>query len=218
VRNRRGDAGTGTPVPVIDGNYSASQVNALFAAKLEVEFSIDGENWVCEQSQQSRFYRFRNAMVGLEWSDPLPLIIGPIGEQGIQGIQGIKGDRATMQIGSVTTTAPGSQSTIENVGDEYDAVFNFSLPQGVKGDKGVESYLYTAYAENPQMVGFSLTPAKSPQVSRENRQPGAAESTDFCRFCGGNLGEIPWRRRCGFRRCSGRRSNHQRGKGESNRL
>ncbi|MEG2075488.1 MAG: hypothetical protein RRY34_03205 [Victivallaceae bacterium] len=159
VRNRRGDAGTGTPVPVADGNYSAPQINALFAAKLEVEFSLDGENWVREQSQDSRFYRFRNAMVGLDWSDPLPLIIGPVGEQGIQGIQGIKGDRATMQIGSVTTTAPGSQSTIENVGDEYDAVFNFSLPQGVKGDKGVESYLYTAYAENPQMVGFSLTPA-----------------------------------------------------------
>lgn len=159
VRNRRGDAGTGTPTPVADGNYSAPQIDALFAAKLEVEFSIDGENWSKTQSQDSRFYRFRNALVGLEWSDTLPLIIGPVGEQGIQGIQGIKGDRATMQIGAVTTTPPGSQSTIENVGDEFDAVFDFSLPQGVKGDKGVESYLYTAYAENPQMVGFSLTPA-----------------------------------------------------------
>lgn len=159
VRNRRGDAGTGTPVPVTDGNYSAPQIDALFAAKMEVEFSLDGETWSKAQSQESRFYRFRNALVGLEWSDPLPLIIGPVGEQGIQGIQGIKGDCATLQIGAVTTTAPGSQSTIENVGDEYDAVFNFSLPQGVKGDKGTESYLYTAYAENPAMNGFSLIPA-----------------------------------------------------------
>lgn len=158
VRNRRGDAGTGAPVPFADGNYSAPQIDALFAAKLEVEFSIDGETWGKSQSQESRFYRFRNAIVGLEWSDALPLIIGPVGEQGIQGIQGIKGDRATMQIGTVTTTPPGSQSSIENVGDEFDAVFNFSLPQGMKGDKGVESYLYTAYAENPQMVGFALTP------------------------------------------------------------
>lgn len=159
VRNRRGDAGTGTPVPVIDGNYSAPQINALFAAKMEVEFSIDGETWTKNQSQESRFYRFRNAIVGLDWSDSLPLIIGPDGEQGIQGIQGIKGDRSTIEIGTVTTTAPGSQSSVENVGDEFDAVFNFSLPAGVKGDKGIESYLYTAYAENPQMQGFALIPA-----------------------------------------------------------
>ena len=159
VRNRRGDAGTGTPVPVTDGNYSAPQVDALFAAKLEVEFSVDGEEWSRNQSQESRFYRFRNALVGLEWSDPLPLIIGPVGEQGIQGIQGVKGDRSTVQIGSVTTSAPGSESTVENIGDEHDAVFNFSLPAGVKGDKGVESYLYTAYAEGADMRGFSLIPA-----------------------------------------------------------
>jgi len=35
VRNRRGTAATGTPVPVGDGNYSASQVDALLAAKAD---------------------------------------------------------------------------------------------------------------------------------------------------------------------------------------
>ena len=40
IRNRRGDAGTGSPVPVSDGNYSAAQIRALFAAKLEVQLSL----------------------------------------------------------------------------------------------------------------------------------------------------------------------------------
>jgi hypothetical protein len=35
VRNRRGTAATGTPVPVGDGNYSASQVDSLLAAKAD---------------------------------------------------------------------------------------------------------------------------------------------------------------------------------------
>jgi hypothetical protein len=35
VRNRRGTAATGTPVPVGDGNYSSSQVDALLAAKAD---------------------------------------------------------------------------------------------------------------------------------------------------------------------------------------
>ena len=36
VRNRRGTAGAGTPVPVGDGTYSAAQVDALLIAKAEV--------------------------------------------------------------------------------------------------------------------------------------------------------------------------------------
>ena len=99
IRNRRGDAGTGTPVPVSDGNYSAAQIRALFAAKLEVQLSDDGSIWYAfsptqetiitgeettteekvEVPQTARLYRFRNAAVGQEWSDPLPLIIGPRG-------------------------------------------------------------------------------------------------------------------------------------------
>ena len=45
IRNRRGDAGAGSPVPVPDGNYSAAQIRALFAARLEVQLSDDGSIW-----------------------------------------------------------------------------------------------------------------------------------------------------------------------------
>ena len=173
IRNRRGDAGTGTPVPVSDGNYSAAQVRALFAAKLEVQLSDDGLEWysfplnptvtikdgktgekntteeTMELPQTARLYRFRNEAVGLEWSDPLPLIIGP------------RGLRSTIRVGTVTTGAETDPAAVTNSGDEHNAVFNFSIPQGVQGVPGTESYLYVAYAAQNDGQGFSLTPANS---------------------------------------------------------
>ena len=142
IRNRRGDAGTGSPVPVSDGNYSAAQIRALFAAKLEVQLSDDGSIWYAfspirevtvkdeetgeestteekvEVPQTARLYRFRNAAVGQEWSDPLPLIIGP------------RGLRSTIQIGTVTTGAETTPASITNSGDEHDAVFGLRHSTG----------------------------------------------------------------------------------------
>ena len=215
IRNRRGDAGTGTPVPVSDGNYSAAQVRALFAAKLEVQLSDDGSIWYSfpptremtvkdgetgeentteepvEVPQTARLYRFRNAAVGLEWSDPLPLLIGPRGLRSTIRVgtvttgaetdpaavtnsgdehdavfdfvipQGVKGDAASVKIGSVFTGTPDSQASVTNSGDEHNAVFHFSIPQGIQGEKGTESYLYVAYAAQNDGQGFSLTPANS---------------------------------------------------------
>ena len=215
IRNRRGDAGAGSPVPVADGNYSAAQIRALFAAKLEVQLSDDGNTWyvfsptrevtvtdeetgeestVIEQvetPQSARYYRFRNAAVGQEWSEPLPFIIGPRGFRSTVNIgtvttgaeatqasvtnigdehdavldfeipQGLKGDAATLRIGSVATGTPSSNVAVTNSGDEHNAVFNFSIPQGIQGEKGVESYLYVAYASQNDGQGFSLVPANS---------------------------------------------------------
>lgn len=215
IRNRRGDAGAGSPVPVEDGNYSAAQIRALFAAKLEVQLSDDGNTWyvfsptrevtvtdeetgeesiVIEQvetPQSARYYRFRNAVVGLEWSEPLPLIIGPRGFRSTVNVgtvttgaaatpaaitnsgdehdavldfeipQGVKGDAATIQVGSVTTGTPDSNVAVTNSGDEHHAIFNFSIPQGIQGETGTESYLYVAYAAQNDGQGFSLVPANS---------------------------------------------------------
>lgn len=47
-----------------------------------------------------------------------------------------KGDAATITVGTVTTGAPGSAVTIENVGTSGDAIFDISIPEGDKGDKG----------------------------------------------------------------------------------
>lgn len=73
---------------------------------------------------------------------------GPQGPQGLQGPQGIQGETgtqgpkgdtgsaATIQVGSVTTGAAGSKAVVTNSGTSSAAVFNFTIPQGAKGDTG----------------------------------------------------------------------------------
>ena len=55
----------------------------------------------------------------------------------IRGQKGDTGEAATVQVGKVTTLPAGSQATVENVGDEHNAVFDFALPQGAKGEANV---------------------------------------------------------------------------------
>ena len=219
IRNRRADAGTGTPVPVGDGTYSSAQIRALFAAKLEVQVSSDGADWhtldpETSTPEEARWYRFRNQMVGLEWSDPLPLVVGP------------RGERSTIQIGEVKVVPNGSPAKIENVGDEHDAklnfeipqgsrgmaatirvgttqmvsadelpeitnsgtesnaILNFKIPRGPKGETGHESFLYVAYAEKSDGTGFSLTPASHLKYRAEIQSSSPIGELTFTHFAG----------------------------------
>lgn len=58
---------------------------------------------------------------------------GPQGEPGEPGKDGIA---ATIEVGTVTSSEPGTQPTVTNVGDSTNAIFNFTIPKGDKGDKG----------------------------------------------------------------------------------
>ena len=49
---------------------------------------------------------------------------------------GIAGKSATIAVGSTTTGDPGTDAKVTNVGDETDAVFNFTIPRGEQGPKG----------------------------------------------------------------------------------
>ena len=55
----------------------------------------------------------------------------------IRGQKGDTGAAATVKVGTVTTLPAGSQATVENVGDEHNAVFDFALPQGAQGEANV---------------------------------------------------------------------------------
>lgn len=62
-------------------------------------------------------------------------------EQGLAEIEelkknGLKGDAATIQVGTVTASEPGSNPQIKNVGTTTDAIFDFVLPRGVAGEEG----------------------------------------------------------------------------------
>ena len=61
---------------------------------------------------------------------------GDKGEQGNTGNTGPAGQNATVYIGTTTTGAPGSQASVYNSGTENNAVLNFTIPQGQKGDTG----------------------------------------------------------------------------------
>ncbi len=61
---------------------------------------------------------------------------GDTGAAGADGADGADGDAATISVGAVTTGAAGSSATVTNSGTSSAAVFDFTIPQGAKGDTG----------------------------------------------------------------------------------
>ena len=61
---------------------------------------------------------------------------GAQGETGPRGPQGERGTNATVSIGTTYTLNPGSQATVYNSGSDSNAVLNFGIPKGEKGDTG----------------------------------------------------------------------------------
>lgn len=219
IRNRRADAGTGRPAPVSDGSYTAAQIRALFAAKMAVQLSDDGETWYDAEIDETvpetaRWYRFRNALVGNGWSDPLPLIAGPRGIAGTIEVgtvttgaagtqaevtnsgdehdavldfkipQGARGNAATVRVGSVEMVATDDPPEVTNSGTATDAVFNFKIPRGPTGATGHEAYLYVAYAENTDGRGFSLLPAASRKYRAEIQTDAPIDTPTLADFAG----------------------------------
>lgn len=61
---------------------------------------------------------------------------GAKGDTGPRGPQGEKGTNATVYVGTTSTLNPGSQATVYNSGTDSNAVLNFGIPKGEKGDTG----------------------------------------------------------------------------------
>lgn len=51
-----------------------------------------------------------------------------------ENINSLKGEPATIEVGTVTTGEPGTEVIIENTGSKTNAVFDFIIPLGKKGD------------------------------------------------------------------------------------
>ena len=58
---------------------------------------------------------------------------GPQGDTGATGPQGAPGNAATVNVGTVSTTAYGNPAQVVNSGTEHAAVLNFTIPQGAPG-------------------------------------------------------------------------------------
>lgn len=117
-------------------------------------------------------------------------IQGEQGERGLQGAQGPAGNAATITIGSVTTSAPGTSAQVTNRGTSSAAVLDFVLPKGKDGaDGGVtvdeelsststnpvqNNVIYNALLNKVGtdiFAGFSLMGATSSIMWRQGSQP-----------------------------------------------
>lgn len=61
---------------------------------------------------------------------------GGTGPTGPTGPAGPTGGAASVDVGTTTTGAPGTQANVTNSGDTHNAVFNFTVPQGPTGPAG----------------------------------------------------------------------------------
>ncbi len=67
---------------------------------------------------------------------------GTNGTSGVTGTRGSDGAAATIQVGSVTTGAPGSSAIVQNAGTATAATLNFILPQGAAGTAGTPGLVF----------------------------------------------------------------------------
>lgn len=126
-------------------------------------------------------------------------IQGEQGERGVQGAQGPAGTAATITIGNVTTSAPGTSASVTNRGTSSAAVLDFVLPKGKDGADGgvtVDEEL-SSTSTNPVQnkviynallnkvgtdifTGFTLMGATAPITWRQGSQPvGSINASNY---------------------------------------
>lgn len=64
---------------------------------------------------------------------------GQDGQDGRDGQDGVDGVSATIRIGTTTTGQAGTNASVQNVGTERDAILNFVIPRGEKGEAGTSA-------------------------------------------------------------------------------
>ncbi|WP_367926085.1 hypothetical protein [uncultured Ruthenibacterium sp.] len=58
-------------------------------------------------------------------------------EINLGSVRGPQGPGATVQVGKVVTGEPGTQAAVVNSGTSADAILNFTIPKGEKGEQGL---------------------------------------------------------------------------------
>lgn len=99
--------------------------------------AIDGDfmaalnnNWAVVETAINTMYANYESLFGNEGPKVDPGAHGPADDPDAQCTA------ATIAVGTVTTGAPGTSAAVTNVGTASAAKFNFTIPQGAKGDKG----------------------------------------------------------------------------------
>ena len=132
---------------------------------------------------------------------------GPAGPVGPQGPTGQTGSAATIVVGTVTTVPSGQPATVTNVGNPSAAVFNFGLPQGVKGDKGDTGSQGPVGPAGPSVWG-GITGSISSQTDLQNalnaKLSTTAASSTYLPLAGGYItGDLQSSNGSGYRSWNG---------------
>ena len=101
---------------------------------------------------------------GTESNAVLNFVI-PAGATGANGADGADGTAATVQVGTTTTGAPGTNASVTNTGTESNAVLNFVIPAGATGANGATGADGTAATVQ---VGTTTTGAPGTSASVTN--------------------------------------------------
>lgn len=116
-RGVKGDTGEG--FSIFKTYASVALMNADAANVAEGKFVLiastveDDDNAKLYVKSASNTFTYLTDMSGATW------------------LKGEPGNAATVTVGTVVTGAPGSQAAVTNVGNEYNAQLNFTIPKGI---------------------------------------------------------------------------------------
>ena len=108
-------------------------------------------------------------MAVVDVSDKTASIYGTTKKANVEQFIGEKGDAATVDVGTTTTGAEGTNASVVNSGTTSAAVFNFTIPRGNTGATGAagadgsdgadgdSAYVYIAYASDASGTDFTTT-------------------------------------------------------------
>ena len=82
---------------------------------------------------------------------------GVTGAVGATGATGATGMAATVQVGTTTTGAPGTDASVTNTGTESNAVLNFVIPAGATGANGADGATGADGTAATVQVGTTIT-------------------------------------------------------------
>lgn len=123
----------------LSGQVNAGPPREIVYADTAPQYPLEGSRWFDTINLREYVYD------GAAWVETG---VGPAGVKGDTGEKGDKGDignvgpvgpqgpAATIAVGTVTTGAAGTSASVSNSGNSGAAVFDFTIPQGAKGDTG----------------------------------------------------------------------------------
>lgn len=120
---------------IITDDIGGKKVNSVLTGN--TEFIQLGDAPITYTNSAGKVVVVNSTEDGLEFTDAPP---------------GQPGESATIDVGTVTTVEPNEPVVITNVGTTSDAVFDFKIPKGEKGDAGDLSVLNFTVDEGMHLI------------------------------------------------------------------